>query len=98
MPVDGVLKDRAINSVGGLAEFRRQSKRYVDNVRFLESCKPDLVKTHDKMWVAIYGTALAGYNKSLPELLKSLTKKCIPLEEALIQFISSEDILTLYLR
>ncbi|MCK4274794.1 MAG: hypothetical protein KAW90_07855 [Dehalococcoidales bacterium] len=93
-----VLKDRAIKSAGGLTEFKRQSERYSDDLRYLESKKPDLVKTHDKEWVAIYNASLVDYNKSLPELIKALGKKGIPEEEALIQFISSENILTLYAR
>ena len=96
MAVDGVLTDRAIKSAGGLEEFKRQSKRYADNARFLESCKTELTKTHDKTWVAVYNSALVGYNKSLPELSKELDKAGVPADEVLIQFISSENILTLY--
>ena len=98
MPANGVLKDKAIDSAGGMASFKRQSQRYSKDLLFLERCKPELVKTHDKVWVAIYNNALVDFNKSLPELMRTLKKRGIPEEEALITFISSEDILTLYTR
>ena len=98
MPAEGVLKTRAIDAAGGLAEFRRQSEHYRENLRFLESRKPELIKKHDKMWIAVYNSALAASSKNLPELLKALEKQRVPEEEALIQYISSEDILTQYVK
>lgn len=96
MPAGGVLGERAIKAAGGLAEFRRKSKSYSENLHFLESCKSELIKTHDKMWVAIYNSSLAAYSKNLPELMKTLGKQGIPEEESVIQYISSDNILTLY--
>jgi hypothetical protein len=98
MPTKGLLKDKAINSAGGIAAFRRQSERYNKDLLFLEKCKPDLVKTHDKVWIAIYDNKLVSFNKNLATLLKELKSRGIPEEEALITFISSENILTLYTR
>jgi hypothetical protein len=98
MSTSGVLKEKAIKSVGGVAEFKRKSENYSKNLRFLESCKPELIKTHDKLWVAIYNSSLVAASKSLPDLVKTLYKQGIPEEETLIQYISSENILTLYVR
>ena len=98
MPLGGVLMDKAIHSAGGIRKFKRQSERYNEDLIFFEKCKSELTKTHDKMWIAIYNSELVGHNKSLPELIKILKKKGIPEESALIQFISSEHILTLYPR
>ena len=92
------LKDRAINSAGGLTEFKRKSERYSDDLQYLEENKYNLVKDHDKEWIAIYNNKLVGFNKNLPDLMKLQNKERIPSEEALIQFISSEQILTLYTR
>jgi len=97
MPAQGSLKERAIEAAGGMAEFKRKSESYSENLRFLESYKPELIKTHDKMWVAIYNSSLIASSKNLPDLVKTLDKQGVP-EEALIQYISSENILTLYAR
>lgn len=96
MSSTGILKEKAIESVGGMAEFKRKSEHYSENLRFLESQKPELIKMHDGDWVAIYNSSLVASNKSLPNLLKLLNKRGIPEEEALIQYLSSENILTLY--
>ena len=92
----GILKEKAIESAGGMAEFKRKSEQYSGNLRFLESQKSELIKTHDGEWIAIYNSSLVASNKNLSNLLKLLGKQGAPEEEVLIQYLSSENILTLY--
>jgi hypothetical protein len=96
MPASGVLMNKAIKSIGGLAKFKRISKSYDANLRFIESCKNDLINRHDKQWVAVYNSAVVAHSNKLPKLINMLRKQNIPPEEALIQYLSSENILTLY--
>lgn len=89
-------KREAIESAGGMAEFKRKSERYSENLQFLESCIHELIKTHDEKWIAIYNSSLVASSKTLPSLVRLLDEQGIPEEDALIQFLSSENILTLY--
>jgi hypothetical protein len=96
MPVDGVLMKKAISAAGGLEEFRKQSNRYYNDLHYFEEHKDDLMESYDKHWVAIFNADFIAAEKNLAALLKLLRKKDIPEEEAFIQFISSEHLLTLY--
>lgn len=96
MPTGGGLTDKAIEAAGGLAEFKRQGENYSENLRFLESIKKDVLQDFDKSWIAVFNSSIVAANKSLPDLVAELTAKGIPENSALIQYISNENILTLY--
>ncbi len=92
----GILQQWAIASAGGAAELKRKSERYYSSVRFVEERKTDLIKKYDRHWVAIYNSGIIASNKNLNRLILAINKKNVPPDEVFVEYLSSEDILTLY--
>lgn len=92
----GILQKRAIASAGGIEELRRKSERYYASLCFVEEHKTDLIKKYDGHWVAIYNSGIIASNEDLNNLILTINKEKAPLDEVLVEYLSSEDILTLY--
>lgn len=92
----GILQKRAVASAGGAKELRRKGERYYTSLRFVEEHKTDLINKYDRHWVAIYKSDIIASNKSLNNLMCTINKENVPLDEVLVEYLSSEDILTLY--
>ena len=95
MPTD-ILQKRAIDFAGGAEELRRKGERYYTSLRVVEEHKTDLIKKYDRHWVAIYKSDIIDNNKDLNKLMHTINKRKVPLDEVLVEYLSSEDILTLY--
>lgn len=89
MPVTIEIK-KIVENAGGEELFDQRLRRFEDDVRYLQSVRPDLLRKHLDQWVAIFDKNIVGYGKSAPELWRKLTLKGIPQSEAVIDFIASE--------
>lgn len=91
----GVYARKAIDLAGGAEEMRRKSERYYANFQFGEENKADLIKEYDNHWVAIFDTSVIAHGNKLNDLMQTICKKNIPLDEVFVEYFSSKDSLTL---
>lgn len=89
MPVTTDIK-KVVENAGGEASFDLKLRRFEDDVRYLQSIRPDLLRKYLDQWVAIFNKSIVGCEKSAPELRRKLTLRGIPQSEAVIDFIASE--------
>ncbi len=81
---------KIVESAGGEESFDLRLRHFEDDVRYLQSVRPDLLRKHLDQWVAIFDKSIVGYGKSASELRRKLTLKGIPQNEAVVDFIASE--------
>lgn len=79
-----------VEKAGGEELFELRLRRFEDDVHYLQSIRPDLLRRYLDQWVAVFDKSIVGYGKSASELRKKLTQKGIPQNEAVIDFIASE--------
>jgi len=89
MPITIDVKDMVANAGGEEAiEFRL--RRFEEDVRYLQSFRHELLRKYLDRWVAVYERNLVAHGKSASELRKQLSAKGIPVNETVIDFVSSE--------
>lgn len=96
MTSSNTLLGRALKSAGGEREFRRKTKLYSDSLDFFESHREELLQNYNEHWVAILGSEIVGYDKSLKGLIYKLGKANMNVEEVLIEFLSAKQMITLF--
>jgi hypothetical protein len=94
----GILGERAIKSAGGAETLKQKNERYYNSVLFIEEHKEELVKKFNEQWIAVYNSKVVANNSDFRQLMRVVGKKDIPQDEMLVQYLTSEDILTLYTR
>jgi len=92
------LQEKAIRSAGGIEELKRKSERYNGNVRFVEQQRDKLLEKFDEKWIAVYDSTVVASSSKLPNLMASIAKKGILQDEVFVEYLTSEDILTLYIK
>lgn len=92
------LQEKAIRSAGGIEELKRKNERYNVNVRFVEQQGDKLLEKFDEKWIAVYDGTVVASSSKLPNLMASIAKKGIPQGEVFVEYLTSKDILTLYIK
>ena len=94
----GILQEKAIKSAGGIEELKRKNERYNVNVRFVEQQRDKLLEKFDEKWIAVYDGTVVASSSKLSDLMASIAKKGIPQGAVFVEYLTSKDILTLYIK
>lgn len=96
MATGGSLLDKALDAAGGKKAFDRGFRQYEASLSFIEEHRADLLKKYDKNWIAVYNSEIVAYAGTLQELMRKISSTGLPTAEIIIEFISSQKVLTLY--
>ena len=96
MTNSNILLNKAIESIGGKEEFRRKSQQYRNSMDFVEGNRAELLKRYDENWIAVYNSQLVAHGEKFGDVMKNIQKARLPVEEVLVEFISSRKIITLF--
>jgi len=81
---------KAVETAGGERVIEYKLRRFISDVRFMQSIRQDLLRDYMEQWVAVYDGALIGNAKHLEELLRQLSDKDIHHNEAVIEYMAKE--------
>jgi len=89
MPATSQIK-KAVEMAGGEEEVELKLRHFSDDARYLQSVRQELLREYLNHWVAVYSNSLAAYGRTVEELRKQLSEKGVPVNEAVIEFMSGE--------
>lgn len=89
MPITIEMKNM-VAAVGGEETVELRLRRFEEDVRYLQSLRPELLQKHLDEWVAVYEKSIVGHAKTTSELRRQLLAKNIPQNETVIDFVASE--------
>ena len=96
MASSGRLLDRALRAAGGREAFDRKFRQYGESVSFIDKNEDKLLKKYDENWVAVYNAKVVAHGKKYQEVEREIRRKGLPLEEIVIKFLTSREMLTLF--
>lgn len=96
MVVTDKLIEEALNSTGGKDQFARQYQQYSNSVLFIDEHRQELLKKHDDEWIAVYNSKVLASSKKYDVLVRKVSRLKLPIKEAVIKFISSRKVVTLF--
>jgi len=82
--------EKAVEAAGGEQEIEFKLRRFTNDVRCLQSIRQDLLRQYKEHWVAVYEGSLAAHARTIEELRQQLSKKGIPVNQAVIDFMARE--------
>jgi hypothetical protein len=89
MPIAIDIK-KAVETAGGEQTMEYKLRRFTTDVRYLQSIRQDLLRSHIEQWIAVYNGTFVGNAKELEDLLKQLSSKNIPKDETVIEYMAKE--------
>jgi len=90
--------EKALDSVGGLAEFKRKREQFGGDLAFIQKNRDKLLKDYNETWVAVYKSNVVAHGKDYKNVLSELERKNMPVGEIPIRFLSTHKILAFYFR
>lgn len=91
-----IMLEKVLSTVGGEKEFKRKGTEYSANLDYFEKNKDELLKNYDENWVAIHDSKLIAGSRDFKDVLRRIKEEGLPLDEVLIEFISSKKTITLF--
>jgi len=90
------LLDKALESAGGLEEFRRKMAQFREDLAFIDDNRKELLKRHDENWIAVYKRKVVAHSEQYDDVITQINEKGLPNEEVVIKFLSSRKVVTLF--
>lgn len=90
------LLDKALESVGGLEEFKRKMQQFSQDLAFIDEKRDKLLKLYDENWIAVYKSEVVAHSKDYSDVLAQVREKGLSTEQVVIKFLSSRKVVTLF--
>lgn len=91
------LLERALKSVGGVEESRRQREEFRQDLAFIEENREKLLEDYNESWVAVYKSKVVAYGKNYNNVLSQLKRNDMPVGQIPIRYLSKHKVFALYL-
>ncbi len=90
------LLEQALESAGGLKEFKRKRNQFRRDLAFIEENRTKLLKNYDESWVAVYKNEIIAHDRDYNNVLAYLEKNNMPSGQIPIRYISKHKVFALY--
>lgn len=90
------LLKRALDSVGGLAEFKRKRDQFSRDLAFIDENRGKLLQDYGEKWVAVYECKVVAHGKDYNNVLSQLERNGLPVEQIPIRLLSAHKVLAFY--
>lgn len=90
------LLEKALESVGGLAEFKRKRDQFRRDLAFIDENSDKLLKYYSENWIAVYDSRVVAHGKHYKKVLSQLERHDLPVEQIPIRFLSAHKVPALY--
>lgn len=87
---------KALQSVGGLEEFKRKRDQFRRDLAFIDENRDELLEEYDEEWVAVYESEVVAYGKDYNNIITQLEKKNMPVDRIPIRYLSKHRVFALY--
>ena len=96
MATSGRLFNMALEAAGGREAFDRKFRQYKESTSFIDRNREELLKEYDGNWVVVYNAKVVAYGKEYEDVASEIHQKGLPIENVVIKFLSSKEMLTLF--
>jgi len=93
-----IALERALESVGGLEEFKRRREQFSQDLAFIQKNKDELLEKYNETWIAVHKSNVVAHGKDYNNVLSQLERQNMPVGEIPIRFLSAHKVLALYSR
>jgi len=91
------LLEKALESVGGLEEYKRKRQQFSRDLTFIEENREKLLEDYNESWVAVYESKIVAHGKDYNKVLSQLEGDKMPVDQIPIRYLSRRKISALYL-
>jgi len=91
------LLEKALESVGGLEEFKRKREQFSRDLAFINENRTKLLEDYEGNWVAVYESKVVAHGRDYNNILSKLEGKDMPVGQIPIRYISKHKVFALYL-
>lgn len=75
------------------SDVQAQLKRFQRDTAYYEQHREELLEKYPEQWVAIFNEQVVGASPDFYALLDGLQAKGVPVGQALVEFVTREDVL-----
>ncbi len=92
------LLEKALNSAGGLEEFKRKRDQFSRDLAFIDENRDKLLEDYGENWVAVYELKVIAHGKHYNNVLSQLERNNMPVGQIPIRYLSKHKVFALYPR